>query len=331
MSDTPFSFKSYFYYRNLTSGLLKDSYNEIYKGLGQRESIIRLPCKLSSDKLRGIYSYVLNDCPQFFHVDSSFSYTDGGTFTLLRPHYICEGAILNENKKKVQDFLSSSRETLAGRSPLEKVKLLHDSIVKHVIYCETGHSSHCILGTLLDRKATCESIAKAFKILCDIALIPCIYVTGESNGNISLSESGHAWNMVYLNKRWYQMDVTFDTTLSDYQKTKLIRYDYYCRSDQIFAKNHRIGSCNFPSCPEDFDMYKRLALYVEKISDIDRIVHDATSSGQKAIVFQYDPGRICAPALIEHRLSHVLGLTIGSDSFSFSVDEDLSVFFVLFR
>lgn len=49
----------------------------------------------------------------------------------------------------------------------------------------------------------CESYAKAFKVLCDKAGIPCILVDGIAGG-------AHMWNYVQLDDSWYAVDVTWN-------------------------------------------------------------------------------------------------------------------------
>ena len=52
-------------------------------------------------------------------------------------------------------------------------------LVKHVEYHNTEtNNEHNILGTILDKKAVCESIAKSYKLLYDYNMIPAIVVFG---------------------------------------------------------------------------------------------------------------------------------------------------------
>lgn len=53
-------------------------------------------------------------------------------------------------------------------------------------------------GVLLNKKAVCDGICKAFLIMAKIEGIPTIRVTGNS----------HAWNKVYLNGAWFGIDAT---------------------------------------------------------------------------------------------------------------------------
>lgn len=59
-------------------------------------------------------------------------------------------------------------------------------------------------GALVNGKAVCEGYAKAFKLLCDRAGIPCVLVGGKANGG------DHMWNYVMIGNTWYLVDLTFD-------------------------------------------------------------------------------------------------------------------------
>ncbi|MDE6201705.1 MAG: hypothetical protein K2M47_07540 [Clostridiales bacterium] len=59
-------------------------------------------------------------------------------------------------------------------------------------------------GVLLDGKAVCDGLARAFNFLCAMEGIPSMRVTG------SFSSALHAWNKVKVDGQWYNVDVTSD-------------------------------------------------------------------------------------------------------------------------
>lgn len=58
-------------------------------------------------------------------------------------------------------------------------------------------------GILVEGKGVCMSYAYAFRLLCDLSGVECIVVTGYLNGNLP-----HAWNMVNIDGKWYEIDCT---------------------------------------------------------------------------------------------------------------------------
>lgn len=68
--------------------------------------------------------------------------------------------------------------------------------------------------TFLNRKGVCEEYALSLKKICDLLNITCRVING--NVRVDASEIGkiekstnHAWNLVYLNKKWIFMDATW--------------------------------------------------------------------------------------------------------------------------
>lgn len=82
---------------------------------------------------------------------------------------------------------------------------IHDVILNNVSYGDSnGIRSHNIVGVVRDRLAVCEGIAMSYKFLCDLIGIPCIYISGELNGE------PHGWNMVWINNESAFVDLTND-------------------------------------------------------------------------------------------------------------------------
>ncbi len=73
-------------------------------------------------------------------------------------------------------------------------KYLHDSVVKSVAYDYDSlqkndcYNAHSIVGAFLDKKAVCEGIAKAFKLLCNEYSMKCIVVLGKADPRENLTE-----------------------------------------------------------------------------------------------------------------------------------------------
>lgn len=56
----------------------------------------------------------------------------------------------------------------------------------------------------------CEGYAKAFKVLCDQAGIPCVLVSGTAKSSDSAEAEPHMWNYVQIGNAWYAVDVTWN-------------------------------------------------------------------------------------------------------------------------
>ena len=114
-----------------------------------------------------------------------------------------------------------------GDDTVEKLSKIHDYIALNVIYDSallqlseskdpqysysylSGFRGFNLEGALLDGKAVCDGITKAFMLLARMEGIECIRVTGKNADNV-----GHAWNKVRIGDVWYNVDVTGDDILA---------------------------------------------------------------------------------------------------------------------
>ena len=115
-----------------------------------------------------------------------------------------------------------------GDDTVEKLSKIHDYIALNVIYDSallqlsedpqysysdlSGFRGFNLEGALLDGKAVCDGITKAFMLLARMEGIECIRVTGKNADNV-----GHAWNKVKIENTWYNIDVTGDDILTEIQ------------------------------------------------------------------------------------------------------------------
>ena len=99
----------------------------------------------------------------------------------------------------------------------DKLKFFHDKICELTTYnteaskISSGSAPKELLyawspyGTFTGKPVVCEGYARAFKMLCDEAGIPCALISGKGNGG------AHMWNAVQMDDgKWYAVDVTWD-------------------------------------------------------------------------------------------------------------------------
>ncbi len=77
-------------------------------------------------------------------------------------------------------------------------------------YPDVFECTSALFGRVGYEGPVCEAYARAMKVLCDKAGIPCVLVDGYAyNGSDGEGES-HMWNYVQLDERWYAVDVTWN-------------------------------------------------------------------------------------------------------------------------
>lgn len=315
--------KTNLHYRFHLSGRECVVYNSLLRGLQDWDDFIALPDGIESHRIMELLVMVLMDVPMFYHVDTqSMKLSRLGEKILYRPRYRIDETTYRKEFVQVKQFLDNAAKNLAARNDFDKLRILHDAIIDHVIYHDTeSPNEHNALGAILDRKAVCEGIAKAYKLMCDVNQIPSIVVFGHHSSDMDYAqyspreklEDNHAWNLVRLDGRWYQVDVTHDLNRSIGQYTRVKRYDFFLRSDWTFAKFGHISApwLKLPRCQRNFDLYLRLGLRMKNKEGVQALVCKSVEEKRPATFFEVAPewniGKEELNAFVESILSSQYG------------------------
>ncbi len=133
-----------------------------------------------------------------------------------------------EVDKKVKSALKGME--LEDASDYEKVKKIHDYIIKRVSYDNTLKKVSAY-DALIDKSAVCEGYSMlAYRMFTEAGL-KCKIIVGTGNGG------PHAWNIVKVEDKWYNIDLTWDDPISSDGKPMLV-YDFFLKSTKDF-KDHK--------------------------------------------------------------------------------------------
>lgn len=186
---------------------------------------------ISKDKIGDIVFGVINENPDLYFVKKKFSYSlSGSTVVSVMLTY--------DDSYDDNAFVDATREALAVVKPemsdLEKAVVLHDYLAVNCEYDKENLDkgkvpdvSYTAYGTLVNRISVCEGYALAYKYLLNQAGIECLMVKSEA--------MNHAWNLIQLNGKYYQVDVTWDDPTWDL--IGRARHKYMFRSDTAFVNN----------------------------------------------------------------------------------------------
>lgn len=139
-----------------------------------------------------------------------------GDITRINVTYTMKGAKKVRAQKKYNAALKKIvRKARKKRTKKEQIKSVNDSIRKMCRYdykrCNLQASKagniRNAYGAIVEKKAVCQGYAMAFKAAMDQLGIKNRYKAGYENG-----EMVHIWNQVKLGRKWYHVDVTWNST-----------------------------------------------------------------------------------------------------------------------
>lgn len=206
------------YYYGILSKEEKAAYRMIYNGIKMRALNIVVPVYLPPKQIQDVYLKVLYDNPIFYYINQTvIRMTGEAGYYILLPEYLYTNNEIEKINQDIQNVLRridvKARTMLSNEFRLEKY--LHDSVVKSVAYDYDSlqkndcYNAHSIVGAFLDKKAVCEGIAKAFKLLCNEYSMKCIVVLGKADPEGKFDgDTYHAWNLVKVGNGSYHIDET---------------------------------------------------------------------------------------------------------------------------
>ena len=113
-----------------------------------------------------------------------------------------------EQEAKLTEAVAAAMAKLQlnGLSEAKKITKIHDYICNHVDYAynSTEEQIYTAYGALCTGKAVCQGYAVLFYRLCKEAGLSVRIISGTGNGG------PHAWNIVRIGSKYYNMDCTWD-------------------------------------------------------------------------------------------------------------------------
>ncbi|MDE5742005.1 MAG: hypothetical protein K2H90_06110 [Oscillospiraceae bacterium] len=206
----------------------KKLYDDIVSGIENLRYKICDEDAYSIEEWTKIYGMVYNQEPRLFYMNSKVKV--GKLFyTTKSPEAINE---MQASIDAVADKLVS--EAAGKSSTYEKLKVFHDYLVLNSSF-EFSEGDQSYNASIYNAFGSgepqgniqCNGYAKAMQYLCDKAGIVSMVVTGETSAGAS-----HAWNVVDVDGKWYNLDCTWDDPLLENANYKNIRYNYFLVPDK---------------------------------------------------------------------------------------------------
>lgn len=212
--------------------------------------------KLGDDYQSAVEAF-LYDNPDVFYIDANklFLSIETTTSILKKTHNVYIGPAKNDTYyadgftsepqvkvavKKIEDIRDIVTKRLTGNTYRDILKI-HNYLVENIHYDKEYKSigRYSIYGAFIDKTCVCEGYAKALKYLLNAADIPCVIAQGTATNSSGKSED-HAWNCVYLDGKWYYIDITWNDPIIIGQGSvaKSVHYKYFLKGSKTFNKDH---------------------------------------------------------------------------------------------
>lgn len=173
--------------------------------------------KLVSNNGKELVNYVSN-FNNFVHpynstsIENSINVIYGNNYEI---EIIINRMYSEEEIKRIDDVVDNViKNNITNDMPTkEKIKVIHDYIIDHAEYDQlkvdkdkiSPYKSNTAYGVLIEGYGTCNGYADAMAI----------FLNKLNVINYKISNDTHIWNLVYLDGKWYHLDLTWDDPISD--------------------------------------------------------------------------------------------------------------------
>ncbi len=226
----------------------EDAKSKIISSLDNIETYIDIySYNISVDEVFDLYRDVISENPRFFYGNCSIyvSYEEYNRAWDIEIVYEQS----KEEIKKMRKFYDVAFEKAveecfsSDMTDLEKVISAHNYIVLNTKYDfatyndvvynggKGSFNSFNAYGVFVNKEAVCAGYAFAFNALMKYAGIESVYINSDN--------MNHAWNMVFLNDKWYHVDSTWDdpgfSLTDDNDMEGYVSRDFLLVSDSVIS------------------------------------------------------------------------------------------------
>lgn len=161
-----------------------------------------------------IEAYIQNGLTDYV-MDFQYNYTGGDSKIIMDVFYNNQNEASRQSMAKALDQKAAQilAQTLKpGMTDRQKAEALNNYVAQNVHYDFTGYQAYqagqnvydlqTAYAALVGGKAICQGFARAYKLLCDKAGVPCVVLFGTTKQY----GTAHAWNRVKLDGKWETVD-----------------------------------------------------------------------------------------------------------------------------
>ncbi len=274
-------------------------YREIYAGLsGMGTAYLSF---LDEELTDEVYEYVKADHPELFYC-RGYRITWKESFSKITDVELWGDFSMSEDKvleyaDRIEKKAAEIITYVPSGSDYEKIKYLHDYIVKHTDYIIDTEENQNIISVLLEGKSVCSGYTKTLQFLLGKVGVEAAYVWGKARGADGASEL-HSWNLVQADGDWYYVDVTFDdpTVTGTGEDKSTLQYTFFCVTSEELGRTHApMHSEYLPTCTATADNYfvkeGRMLESYDPVK-LQVIFDNASAGGAESVTFRCRNGAV---------------------------------------
>lgn len=169
-------------------------YESLLTGLCQMSPEIHT-CGFTPEQISDTLHRILLDHPQLCHFEGQWTGD-----SVVRPIYTLSPDHMDTFQEVLGRITDQFSHTSGDR---EKAEQVFRWLSEHVTYDPAAPRGQSAYGALVEHRAVCKGIAKAFQLILRNLGIPCLLVEGSLDG-----QADHVWNYCRVDGQWRHWDVT---------------------------------------------------------------------------------------------------------------------------
>ncbi|MDP4110144.1 MAG: hypothetical protein Q8878_08970 [Bacillota bacterium] len=177
-------------------------------------------------------------------------YPESGTERIaeINISYLTDTAELKQKSQKVSEEAQKLLKNLRSNDPAFTALNIYNYLVENVTFdrqamrvvSETAGTQpksdpYTSYGALVNKTASYEGYAIAYKKLCDMLGLECTVITGKFKDKTPV-----IWNLIKLNGEWYHVDAGSAAFTGS-------KADYFCIDDEAMSKTHEWNLGMYPA------------------------------------------------------------------------------------
>lgn len=240
-----YNFEKKYFVNKLNTDMVKN-FISLYNAAVNFQEYVSFENAISSDEL-DILMYLLNyDCPELIHLSGNYfpeyinsECTNVSAVTLS---YIMNQSEYDSNMKQLNTFFDNLKNTLSGKSELEKEMYVYNYLFDNCVYDEVDNLSGSVCGAVLKNKGRCEAFSKSFLWCMQELDIECMALLGKPKWNTNAIYANHSWNIVKIDGNYYHVDITVDNIRINDDETSVPFYAFFNVDDEFMLASHGINT-----------------------------------------------------------------------------------------